>query len=272
MQPRLRSRGKRWWYEAGGLGIVGTLFASAVASDPLGKTVTDHAVNYAASFDQSSAGPGATDMSNHISSLAAQCPGTQFVVGGYSQGASVTDIALGIRTVLGTGTAIPAADASRVDAVVVFGNPLKLSGQTIAAASPAYGPKAGAGLWLLALVSVGIYLVVALVFPLVRRRLPWTTTGTAALRIRYPDGQGILRQVLNEITRRGFIIEDLATEPVSDGGGRLGGDDADGDHPGQVTVTLHVHGRNPAGELVGALSELDYVDAVVASDLDTVDE
>jgi cutinase len=104
--------------------------------------VTDYAVNYAAGFDQSSAGPGATDLSNHISSLAAQCPGTQFVVGGYSQGASVTDIALGIRTVLGTGTAIPAADASRVDAVVVFGNPLKLSGQTIAAASPAYGPKA----------------------------------------------------------------------------------------------------------------------------------
>ena len=38
--------------------------------------------------------------------------------------------------------ATPAADAARVDAVVVFGNPLKLSGQTIAAASPAYGPKA----------------------------------------------------------------------------------------------------------------------------------
>ena len=128
--------------EPAGLGIVGTPFASAVASDLPGKTVTDYAVTYAASFDQSSAGPGATDMSNHISSLAAQCPGTQFVVGGYSQGASVTDIALGIRTVLGTGTAIPAADAGRVDAVVVFGNPLKLSGQTIAAASPAYGPKA----------------------------------------------------------------------------------------------------------------------------------
>jgi|SRR6201996_6611453 len=136
----------------------------------------------------------------------------------------------------------------------------------------AVGAAAGAGLWLLALVSVGIYLVVALVFPVVRRRLPWTTTGTAALRIRYPDGQGVLRRVLNEITRRGFIIEDLATEPVSDGGGRAGGDADGGDHAGQVTVTLHVHGRNPAGELVGALSELDYVDAVVASDLDAVDE
>jgi putative Mg2+ transporter-C (MgtC) family protein len=128
----------------------------------------------------------------------------------------------------------------------------------------AVGAAAGAGLWLLALVSVGIYLVVALVFPVVRRRLPWAATGTAALRVRYPDGHGILRQVLNEVTRRGFIIDDLATEQASDGDGH---DDAR-----QVTVTLHVHGRNPAGELVGALSELDYVDAVVASDLDAVDE
>jgi putative Mg2+ transporter-C (MgtC) family protein len=125
----------------------------------------------------------------------------------------------------------------------------------------AVGAAAGAGLDVLAAVTVGIYLVVTLVFPLARRRLPWSAGGTAALRVRYPDGHGILRQVLNEVTRRGFIIEDLATEPVSDGDG-----------PRQITVTLHVHGRNPAGELVGALSELDYVDAVVASDLDAVDE
>ena len=128
----------------------------------------------------------------------------------------------------------------------------------------AVGAAAGAGLDVLAAVTVGIYLVVTLVFPVVRRRLPWAATGTAALRVRYPDGHGILRQVLNEVTRRGFIIDDLATEQASDGDGH--------DGARQVTVTLHVHGRNPAGELVGALSELDYVDAVVASDLDAVDE
>ena len=128
----------------------------------------------------------------------------------------------------------------------------------------AVGAAAGAGLDVLAAVTVGIYLVVTLVFPVVRRRLPWAATGTAALRVRYPDGHGILRQVLNEVTRRGFIIDDLATEQTSDGEGH--------DGARQVTVTLHVHGRNPAGELVGALSELDYVDAVVASDLDAVDE
>jgi cutinase len=81
-------------------------------------------------------------MSNHIIAMAAQCPSTMFVIGGYSQGASVTDIAMGIQTVLGVGTTIPAALAARILAVVVFGNPLRLTGQTIAAASPLYGAKA----------------------------------------------------------------------------------------------------------------------------------
>jgi cutinase len=103
--------------------------------------VTSYAVNYAAAWDQTSAGPGATDMSTHIAQLAAQCPDTKFAVGGYSQGASVTDIALGIRTTLGTGQAIPADLAPRVIAVVAFGNPLGLSGRTIATASATYGPK-----------------------------------------------------------------------------------------------------------------------------------
>lgn len=69
----------------------------------------DYAVHYAADVTQLSAGSGATDMSNHITLLAAQCPGTVFVIGGYSQGAYATDIAVGIQTVLGSGTPIPAS-------------------------------------------------------------------------------------------------------------------------------------------------------------------
>jgi cutinase len=103
--------------------------------------VTDYPVNYAADAAQDSAGPGATDMSDHIISMAAQCPDTRFIIGGYSQGASVTDIALGIQTVLGTGTAIPASIDPRVAAIVTFGNPLRQTGQTIASASPANASK-----------------------------------------------------------------------------------------------------------------------------------
>lgn len=127
--------------ELPGLGIVGTPFAGALASDLPGKTVEDYAVNYAADLAQTSAGPGATDMSNHIIAVAAQCSSTKFVIGGYSQGASVTDIAVGIPTILGTGTTIPSALAPRIAAVVTFGNPLLLTGTTPAKASPVYAPK-----------------------------------------------------------------------------------------------------------------------------------
>jgi cutinase len=128
--------------EPSGLGEVGAPFVRTLIAHLPGKTVTSYAVNYAADELQTSAGPGATNMSDHIISMAAQCPGTTFVIGGYSQGASVTDIAIGIPTILGTGTTIPAPLASRVAAVVVFGNPLQLTGETITSASRVYARKA----------------------------------------------------------------------------------------------------------------------------------
>ncbi|MER5197625.1 cutinase family protein [Streptomyces sp. NPDC002755] len=128
--------------EAPGLGIVGTPLVRNIKSALPGKSVSSYAVDYAANFSQSSAGPGATDMTDRVRSTAANCPGTSFVLGGYSQGGSVTDIALGIRTGLGTGRTVPVDLAARVKAVVVFGNPLRLSGRTIASSSDLYGPKA----------------------------------------------------------------------------------------------------------------------------------
>jgi cutinase len=128
--------------EAPGLGIVGTPFTQSLKNDLPGRSVSVYAVNYAADLAQTSAGPGATDLSNHVKSVAAACPNTVFVIGGYSQGASVTDISIGIPTLLGTGTTIPTTLASRVKAVVVFGNPLRLYGQTINTASALYGSKA----------------------------------------------------------------------------------------------------------------------------------
>jgi len=127
--------------EPSGLGEVGAPFVRTLTADLPGKTVTYYAVNYAADELQTSAGPGAADMSDHIISTATQCPVTTFVIVGYSQGASVTDIAIGIPTILGTGTTIPASLASRIAAVVVFGNPLALTGETITSASPHYARK-----------------------------------------------------------------------------------------------------------------------------------
>jgi len=39
-----------------------------------------------------------------------------------------------------------------------------------------------------------------------------------------------------------------------------------------VQVELHVHGKESVSELAAALSELDDVDAVLASDVNAIDE
>ncbi|KAL4129591.1 hypothetical protein PRIC2_005598 [Phytophthora ramorum] len=128
--------------EMAGLGICGEPLVSSITSNLGGMSVSSYAVSYLASVDQTSAGPGATDMTNHVVSVAQECPNTVFVLGGYSQGASVTDISIGIQTMLGSGDTIPETLAPRIKAIVTFGNPLKLMGQTIESSSSMYGSKA----------------------------------------------------------------------------------------------------------------------------------
>ncbi|KAG2526882.1 hypothetical protein JM16_003656 [Phytophthora kernoviae] len=128
--------------EAAGFGICGEPLVSGITSNLAGMSVSSYAVGYLASMDQTSAGPGATDMTNHVVSVAQECPNTVFVLGGYSQGASVTDISIGIKTTLGSGKTIPDTLSSRIKAIVTFGNPLKMMGQTIESASSTYGSKA----------------------------------------------------------------------------------------------------------------------------------
>jgi putative Mg2+ transporter-C (MgtC) family protein len=86
----------------------------------------------------------------------------------------------------------------------------------------AVGAAAGAGLLVLAALTTGMYLVVTLILPIARRRLPVKVTGTSTLLVGYPDGHGILRTVLNEATQRGFAIDALSAEPVVVAGGQGG--------------------------------------------------
>lgn len=147
-------------------------------------------------------------------------------------------------------------------------------GLTTAAAiwvTAAVGSAAGAGLLILAALTTGIYFIVTLLLPIVRQRLPLATAGTSTLRVRYPDGHGILRRVLNETTQRGFIIDDLATEPVGDHAHGPATNQTD-DGPAMVVVTMHVHGKRPVTELASALTELDLVDAVLAADHQAADD
>ncbi|CCQ14303.1 Cutinase [Rhodococcus sp. AW25M09] len=129
--------------ELPGLGITGTPFVSSLKSELSDRSVSTYAVNYAADFTQASAGPGSRDLVSHLTSVAASCPSTTFVIAGYSQGATVVTNAVGLNTPSSfSGAIIPAAIASRVEAVVVFGNPLGLFGRKIETASSTYGSRA----------------------------------------------------------------------------------------------------------------------------------
>jgi putative Mg2+ transporter-C (MgtC) family protein len=127
----------------------------------------------------------------------------------------------------------------------------------------AVGSAAGAGLPVLATAATGAYLIVALAFQYVARRLPSSSSAVSLLRISYPDGRGILRDVLRIATEQGFAVDELAT------GGREGGN---GHEPGRangqrlVEVVLHLHGKGSVNDLAARLSELPSVRAVTSDD------
>jgi cutinase len=101
--------------EPPGVGGVGQAFVDSLRSQLGGQTVGVYAVDYPASRDFGSSTPaGANDASNHMQSMAANCPETRMVLGGYSQGAGVMDLAT---------TAMPAQVADHVAAAALFGAP-----------------------------------------------------------------------------------------------------------------------------------------------------
>src|ERR1700675_4940985 len=81
--------------EPPGLGQVGGPFVDALRPEIGARSPGVYAVNYEASTDFSSPDfpksvvEGIRDAGNHIQSMAANCPKTREVLGGYSQGAAV---------------------------------------------------------------------------------------------------------------------------------------------------------------------------------------
>ncbi len=142
-------------------------------------------------------------------------------------------------------------------------------GLTTAAAvwvTAAIGAACGAGLIVLGVAATCIYLIVATVFPKLSRQLPHSSSVISVLRVRYPDGKGVLREVLALATTRGFAISEISTEA-------LGYQRTPGNEKGQsteevpmVSVSLHVRGQTLINDLVAALTELPGVDAVLADD------
>lgn len=113
-----------------GLGRVGEPFAQAVAAGVPGRRVDTYGVDYPADAGQHIA-PGVTDTIRHVTAMAARCPTTSIVLGGYSQGALVVSAVIGATTSTTPTEVLPPTLIPRIAAVVVFGNPLGARSETI---------------------------------------------------------------------------------------------------------------------------------------------
>jgi cutinase len=122
----------------GSLGLTGTAFVEALRLQTIGKSVSSYAVNYPASANFGNrlalaheVLDGIRDAQARVQFMAASCPGTRMVIGGYSQGAVVA----GFTTMAGPPAntpddylqylpvPMPAEVASHVAAVVLFAKP-----------------------------------------------------------------------------------------------------------------------------------------------------
>src|ERR1700736_1980249 len=121
--------------EAPGVGGVGQAFVDLLRSQIGGRSLGVYPVNYQASSDftggmefASTVVDGIRDASTHIESMAANCPNTRIVLGGFSQGAVVSGFVTSAVIPEGVPAAfvpapMPPAVANHVAAVTLFGKP-----------------------------------------------------------------------------------------------------------------------------------------------------
>jgi cutinase len=115
--------------EPPGVGGVGQAFVDALASRAGQKSVAAYGVDYPASTDWPTAAQGVIDAADRIREMAASCPRTKLVLGGYSQGAAVVGyvtaaaIPPGYAVPPGITGPMPAEVAKHVAAVALFGEP-----------------------------------------------------------------------------------------------------------------------------------------------------
>ena len=139
--------------EAPGVGGVGQAFVDAVRAQAGGRSVAVHPVDYAASGNFSdrmeiarTVAGGVDDEGSRIEFMAANCPDTKLVLGGYSQGAVVTGFVTSDVVPAGVPAdlvpePLPADVADNVAAVVLFGKPSGEFLQRYSAPSAAIGPR-----------------------------------------------------------------------------------------------------------------------------------
>jgi cutinase len=121
----------RGTFEPPGVGGIGQAFTDELRAQPQlgGKSVDIYPVNYSASLNFSTTADGVIDASNRVRDVAARCPSTKMVLGGYSQGAAVVGYVTadkmpdGYAPPDGISGPMPPEVANDVAAVALFGKP-----------------------------------------------------------------------------------------------------------------------------------------------------
>lgn len=128
--------------EPPGLGVVGRSLVDTLRPMVKGKSIGTYAVKYPASWDFAQVAAGANDASRRVQTIAANCPDSEIVMGGYSQGAAVIDV-VATAPVAGLGytAPLPLAVVPHVAAIAVFGNPSARFGRPLTVLSPDFGAR-----------------------------------------------------------------------------------------------------------------------------------
>jgi cutinase len=125
--------------EAPGVGLVGQSFINSLRKKVPRMTIGSYGVNYPANTEVD---VGANDMSGHVQSMAASCPNTKLVLGGYSLGAAAADVVVAVnRPGFGFTNPLPPSLDKRVAAVALFGNGTQRVLGPVPNFSPAFASK-----------------------------------------------------------------------------------------------------------------------------------
>ncbi|GAA0608539.1 MgtC/SapB family protein [Sporichthya brevicatena] len=123
------------------------------------------------------------------------------------------------------------------------------------------GMAAGAGLPLLACLVTLLHFVVVFGYTALSRQLPGSRSTIVHLTVRYTDGQGVLRRVLENATAAGWTVRRLShAQPSTDENSRS-----------WVSVTLALGGRGNDQDLFARVADVPGVGSVtreLAEDLD----
>lgn len=140
-----------------------------------------------------------------------------------------------------------------IGAGIIFVRRGSVRGLTTAAAvwvTAMVGMATGAGLYVLAVAATAAHFIVVVGFSAVERRATARARSPMNVVVSYEDGRGVLRDILTELTGRGFAVSDIRVDRET--------------RSSNVTVGLEIQGPAPFTEAVEGLAGLDGVASVGA--------